>query len=218
MLQAQTAILQRDLIWLNPRVQLKLSEKDQLQVGMEWRTYVFPQRTHHLIGPRLLYTHKLSEKWTIGLGGLHFLAYRPGNPFSETQSITTEWRSNVEVQRFDQALRGLWAQRLNLEQRFFLFNSGTEFALRARYRLEYLHPLSFKEKKYTIKGSIEPMWQYSEIWPYGLFDQVRLRLTCTIPMEPLSIEIGYMYWFQQSAEAATYLSHHIIPISLTLKL
>lgn len=217
-LSAQVSLLQRDLLWLNPRVEVSMGSKDKLSVEMEWRTFIFPQRTHQLIGPSLLYQHDLNDQWNVGFGGLHFLAYQPGNPFVETQEVTTEWRLHQEATYFQKSTKGTWAQRAKVEQRFFLLEEGTSFVLRTRYRLEYRYPFLWLKRKQQLRASAEPMWQFAEQLPFGHFDQVRLRLTLRVPIKPLELEIGYMYWFQQSGRPSEYLSHHIVPIGLTLKL
>lgn len=227
-IKAQKNILQQQQLWYSYYNTLSINKYWQLQTDVQERHFINPLKQHQF----LLRTHlhyRLSDTWSAGVGGALFLV-GSANPFSTQNLIIPELRPHIEFNQKQKTVLFALSQRYRFEARFFHNTSGNELAegydfgnFRCRYRFTVEYPVKLKnatQSPLKLKFADEIFLNFGKNITYNTFDQNRIYLALIYALIPekLSLETGYLHWFQQRSTGNAYFSRHIIYLSVQHKI
>lgn len=207
---AQTST--ESLIW--PRYQLDWQINDHWSVRQEVenRMYWFPFRQHQFLS-RTHLLRPINNQWKWGFGYTHFFQYVPQNPWAEDLSAHLELRPQLELSNKTPLGEGfVLGHRYWAEFRFFESGDGFDFgALRLRYNLS----LGWTKNHWRITANTEPMINWGPAVRRNVFDQNRLGLAVRRKLNNrLSLETGYIHWYQQMPDGDRFTERHILRLTL----
>jgi hypothetical protein len=219
-------VTRQALYWTRYYLQTSLSPRLTLHLEADNRRFVQPHAHHHLIAHGRLH-YRLGRRADVA-AGLTYSRQSPQLPGSGGLTVP-EWRP-VQEANLSQPLgqRLALGHRLRTDERFIRRNGpeglqpGHDFTLRLRYRLQLTWRLSPKAKKtgwWMAKLADELM--VNPIRPEALpfFDQNRIYAGLEYGFSPrLSVEVGYLHWYQQRPSSKDYFARDIVRFTLYHKL
>ncbi|WP_045971000.1 DUF2490 domain-containing protein [Flavobacterium sp. 316] len=224
--QAQKNITKQQLIWYGYYNILNINDNWNLKSEIQERQFVKPTAQHQLVF-RTNLERKLIDKWNSSVG-LTFFLQSSHNPNSESKQVIPELRPDVGISNKQKVSFFTILQRYKLEARFFNVlkddhrtNEYKFSNFRFRYQLGLDFLLFEKEKsdKVILKIKDEVMLNVGKKIVKNTFDQNRIYLGLNYVINPsISVEIGYMNWFQQQSSSVDFYNRDIVRFSLFHKL
>lgn len=225
---AQKSVLQQQQLWYACYNTLVFNKQWQLLTDVQERHFINPTQQHQFLMRTHLH-YRTPNGWSIGAGGSLFIV---GNaiPRNGKNLMVPELRPHIEFNHKTQSgLLGI-SHRYRFEARFFHNTTGSELAegytfgnFRARYRLGVEWPVKFASNTglpLKLKLADEVHLNFGGNITYNTFDQNRiyLGLACDFLPDVLTLETGYLNWFQQRAAGNTYFMRHIFYVSVQQKI
>lgn len=215
----------QDIVWLRYHNILNINERWLLTTEIDVRRFVFPDRAHQWVLPRLHTHYKLSNKLNVGGGAALFLQALPQEQESDVIYTRPEIRLHQEI-NFKQFFGKLSInQRVRVEERFFL---GTDFdrpEFNFRFRYQLLASFSLMEmennQSLQLKVADEIMFNAGANIVNNVFDQNRIYAALQlIHSKNWSTEVGYMHWYQKRSSGTDFFNRNILRITVnhTIKL
>lgn len=210
--------------WLRYSPSFGLGNDWTLKGEIEIRRFVFPDRQHQLLIPRMTFVKRLPNGWDAGAGALYLLQALPQDAESDIALTRPEIRPHQEL-----IMKDSWgavgvSHRYRLEERFRRKTEGDElvsgydFNFRFRYRLQFAYPLNKKEGagELALKLYDEVMVNFGEQVVRNTFDQNRIYLGLDTQLsKQSSLEAGLMNWFQQQSSGDDFRSRYILRITFS---
>lgn len=222
---AQKNITYQNLYWLRYYNQLSFGKKLTWHNEFENRRFNENIQHHFIIHSRIHY--KVLNNLDVGVGVTYSLQ-SPQIPNSVSTLIVPEIRPEQELNfKTDLSKKISLLQRVRVDERFFRKNNGKvlqdgyDFNMRFRYRLQLNYVLSNEEAKVatTFKLADEIMFNTGEKIVYNVFDQNRIYIGLEQGINKnFTIELGYMYWFQQRAQENQFFDRDIVRLTLLHKI
>lgn len=219
---AQKNVTHQQQLWYGYYNSLTFNEKWSLKSEIQERQFINPSAQHQLLF-RTDLEYKLVKNWTALFGGAFFLQ-SPNDPHSESDLVVPELRPNIGFNNKKKGSSITVYHRYKAEARFFhdVANSeltgGYRFSnFRFRYQLGFDFPVLKKDnkEKITVKLKDEVMFNVGNKIVKNTFDQNRIYLALHyVVNSAISVEAGYMNWFQQQKTGVDYYHRDIIRFSL----
>ncbi|OWY24831.1 DUF2490 domain-containing protein [Sphingobacteriales bacterium UPWRP_1] len=225
---AQKSVMQQQQLWYAYYNTLVINKKWQLLTDVQERHFINPVQQHQFLVRTHLH-YRTKTDWSLGAGGSLFIVGNPV-PGGETNLMVPELRPHIEFNHKTKSnLLGI-SHRYRFEARFFHNTAGNELAsgyqfgnFRVRYRLGIELPLKLTSNARTplkLKIADEVHLNFGKNITYNTFDQNRiyLSLSCDLLPDVLSLETGYLNWFQQRTTGNAYFMRHIFYLSVQQKI
>lgn len=219
---AQKNVTHQQQLWYGYYNSLTFNEKWSLKSEIQERQFINPSAQHQLLF-RTDLEYKLVENWTVLFGGAFFLQ-SPNDPHSESDLVVPELRPNIGFNNKQKYSFLAVSHRYKAEARFFHdvendeLTKGYRFSnFRFRYQLGFDIPVFKKglQEKIILKLKDEIMLNVGNKIVKNTFDQNRIYLALNYVVSPaISVEAGYMNWFQQQKSGVDYYQRDIIRLSL----
>ena len=207
----------QNLFWMRLMVQSSLSKRLYLVNEIDNRRFFEANTQHHTIQHNHLH-FRVKPNFDVALGQT-FSWQNPQFPNATMILTVPEVRSFQELNATQMISSKIaFSTRLRVEERFVRKNNGIElldghnFNMRYRFKLQYQFWLG-KNKKDNLKLSNELMVNSGA--NVNFFDQNRLYLGFEHNFtKKLSVEIGYLRWYQQRTQFDTYFQRDIVRFTL----
>jgi hypothetical protein len=220
------------LVWMNYTNNLKINEKFNLISEIHERFFLQPVLQHqNAYRIKLHYKIGKDSNWDVSPGMVFFLQSTPQKQDRTYSLIVPELRPQLEF-NYSQKLKHVTFQhRYRFEARYFHNISSDKKSLedgytfsnfRFRYQFAASIPIvKFKEnQKLQLKIGDELHINLGKKVVDNYFDQNRLFASMIVDVVPsLALELGYLYWYQHSANNDTVHRHYLrIGIHQTIEL
>ncbi|MEO8066371.1 MAG: DUF2490 domain-containing protein [Flavobacteriales bacterium] len=218
----------QQLVWFVYNNTLNFSAKWALVTDIQERRFIQPSAQHQFL-VRTKVQYNLGQGWDVGLGGCIFWQ-SPNDPYSTSDLVVPELRPHLEVSQKQKVRFFRINHRYKVEARFFhnvesgeLRDGYTFRNFRFRYRLGVDVPLwNSKDKKVeylALRVNDEIHLNAGEQVVMNTFDQNRLYAGFSTTVTPnLSIEVGYLNWFQEQSSGDDYYNRNIFRLSINHKI
>lgn len=216
--QAKPVITQ-DIIWLRYHNVLNINERWLLNTEIDVRRFVFPDRAHQWVLPRLHAHYKLNNTLNIGAGAVLFLQTLPQEQENGVVYTRPEIRPHQEINVKQFFGKLSVNHRVRVEERFFLKTGfdGHEFNFRFRYQLMASFPLLVKESRPVLQGKLadEIMFNAGGNIVNNVFDQNRIYAALQlVHSKNWATEVGYMNWYQQRPSGNDFFNRNILRVTV----
>ncbi|MFZ1688112.1 MAG: DUF2490 domain-containing protein [Flavobacteriales bacterium] len=218
----------QQLVWFVYNNTLTFSPKWALATDIQERRFINPSAQHQfLVRTKVQYT--LGQGWDVGLGGCIFWQ-SPNDPNSTSDLVVPELRPHLEVSQKQKVRFFKINHRYKAEARFFHhvqngeLRDGYSFRnFRFRYRLGIDVPLlksaDKKLDRLTLRVNDEIHLNAGEQVVMNTFDQNRIYAGISYSATPdLSIEVGYLNWFQEQPSGDDYFNRNIFRLAINHKI
>lgn len=219
---AQKKVKHQELIWYGYYNTLKFNEKWTLASEIQERYFINPSSQHQLVF-RSNIQRKFIDNWCASVGITLFLQ-SPNDPYSESDLVVPELRPDIGFTNKQKLPFLTVSHRYKVEARFFHDVENNELVggyrfsnFRYRYQLGFDIPILKRENKEKIilKAKNEVMFNVGSKIVKNTFDQNRIYLAVNYTINPkISIEAGYMNWFQQQKSGVDFYNRDILRFSL----
>lgn len=219
---AQKKIINQQLIWYGYYNTLSINENWNLKTEIQERQFINPSAQHQLVF-RANIERKLVESWNASVGMTYFLQ-SSHNPDDASDLVVPELRPDIGFNNRREHSFMTVTHKYKAEARFFHDVKNNELVggyrfsnFRLRYQLGFDIPLLKKEnrEKIIVKVKDEVMFNIGSKIVKNTFDQNRIYLGLHYVITPkLSIEAGYMNWFQQQKTGIDFYNRDIIRFSI----
>ena len=223
---AQKSVTNQNLYWVRYYNQLSLNNKLTWHNELEDRRFFENNRQHHFIMHSRLH-HKISPNIDVAFG-LTYSLQSPQDPNSLTDLVVPEIRPVQEINVSNPISKRLTIQqRFRIDERFIHKNDGKDlidgydFNFRFRYRIQATYKLNKENStlQTTLKVADELMINAGSNIIYNQFDQNRVYLGMEKGVSKhLSLELGYLHWYQQRASGYQFFDRDIIRLTIYHKI
>lgn len=211
----------QSLYWIRYRLQVSLGKGFSYGGEIENRRFFSPDVQNQLIHhSRVRYR---AGRWEFAAGPSYSLAYASFPERGYKQAVH-EFRPVTEVNLDIPVGKTTLAQRLWVDWRFFQSDpdetvfSSSDFRTRFRYRLQVKFPLSgsgSNASRSELKTANEIMVNDRG----NFFDQNRFYLSTDYKLnETFSVELGYVWIYQQRSGTDEFFSRHVVRFTLTQRI
>ncbi|MEC4004567.1 DUF2490 domain-containing protein [Flavobacterium sp. SUN052] len=217
----QKKVNHQQLLWYGYYNSLTINENWNIKSEIQERQFINPTAQHQLV-IRSNIERKIVENF-YGSVGMTFFFHNPNNPDSESKLTVPELRPDIGFELKHKYSFTTISHRYKLEARFFHDTQNNELTggfrfsnFRFRYQLGFDFPI---KKKFSIKLKDEVMLNIGNKIVSNTFDQNRIYLGLNHQLNSkISIEIGYMNWFQEQSSGVDFYNRDIIRFSLFHKI
>ncbi len=219
-------VTNQSLYWLRYYNQLTMNKNWTWHNEFEDRRFFEHHQQHHFIVHSRLH-RQISSNANVALG-LTYSLQSPHDPNATAKLVVPEIRPVQEFNYSHAVTPKLTIQhRLRIDERFIRKNDrkvlldGYDFNVRCRYRLQASYQLRDEKAKMptTIKVSDELMINAGNTILDNQFDQNRIYIGIEQGLHPnLSIELGYLYLYQQRASGYEFFDRDIIRFTIYHKI
>ena len=224
--KAQKTVTHQSLYWLRYYNQFAIHKNWTWHNEIDDRRFFENNKQHHLIMHSRLH-YKIYKNADIAFG-LTYSLQSPQEPNSNTDLVVPELRPVQEINLSNPlGKRFTFHQRLRIEERFLHKNNGMAllegyaFNFRFRYRLQASYKINKEEANNptTLKVADELMINAGRKIIYNQFDQNRIYAGLEQGINKnISIELGYLHWYQQRATGNQFFERDIIRFTLYHKI
>lgn len=217
---AQSRTVDRDnFMWLTYAISKPLQNDFKLSASIQSRRYIFPDRQHQLL-PSIELTKSFPSGISLSAGFTYFWQALPQSR-EDVELVRPELRPYQRIATNRQI--GNWTinHRFTLEERWFRNTEGDQLAdgyffnFRLRYRIMVQRTLN-QSGDLKLVLSDEVMANAGSSITTNIFDQNRIYVGLKKDLSSnTSIDVGYMYWYQQTATIIDFASWHIINIGFS---
>ena len=221
---AQKQVEHQQLVWYAYINTIKFNPTWTLVSEVQERRFINPSAQHQFV-VRAHIHRDLGSGWDAG-AGMSLFFQSPNDPESEIDLVVPELRPHFEV-RLHQKFSALSVDhRYRAEARFFhqvnsnftALEDGYQYSnIRLRYRLQFLYPIvKFNEiRTLGIKAGDELFINLGSTIVNNFFDQNRLFAALNMVFSrTITLEAGYMNWFQQQKSGVDYYNRDILVFTL----
>lgn len=219
-------VTNQSLYWMRYYNQLSLNENWTWHNEIDERRFLINNKHQHFIMHSRIH-YKFYKNADVALGFTYSLQ-DPQEPYSESTLTIPELRIVQEINQNNAITNKFSIQhRIRIDERFFRKNDGTEllkgydFNFRFRYRFQASYKLIEYENKNTttLKMANEIMINAGKNIVYNHFDQNRIYAAVEQELSKnTSVELGYMYWYQQRASGYQFFDRDIIRLTFYHKI
>jgi len=221
---AQKQVEHQQLVWYAYINTIKFNPTWSLVSEVQERRFVNPSAQHQFV-VRAHIHRDLGSGWDAGAGMCLFF-HSPNDPGSEIDLAVPELRPHLEVNLRQKFSSFTVDHRYRAEARFFHHVNSTFTELedgyqygniRLRYRLQFFYPIiKFNEiRTLRIKAGDELLINLGSAIVHNFFDQNRLFAALNMVFSrAITLEAGYMNWFQQQKSGVDYYNRDILVFTL----
>lgn len=213
--QTGKVVTYQNLFWARYYNRLVFNKQWSIHSEVDGRWY-FPEMAIHQLVLRTQGRFKFHENAEAGIGFALFHQY-PHDP-DIRENPAPELRPQQDITLRHPFKYFQLSHRYLLEQRFFrnadhgVLLSGYRFNFRFRYRLQLEAPICKKVKLVLFE---EIMLNFGRTVIRNVFDQNRIYAGIQIEvLKPLSLELGYLNWYQQRNDGDHFFDRDIVRLSI----
>lgn len=219
------SVTTQQLIWLIYNNTISFNKKHFLSTEIFERRFIEEFKSHQ----SLIRTHfhrKLNDHFDGALGFTFFLQ-RPHDPKSTSTLAIPELRPHIEFNYKNHTNHLAFHSRLRFEYRNYRNVVQNELApgYTTNYRVRLLVALDFpilkmgKEKNIKLKLNDEIHFSMAGVYEFGKFDQNRIGIAVVTDVtSTISIETGYLNWYQKRPGVDAYFNRHIFRFGINHKI
>ncbi len=222
-LQAQNKqVTRQSLYWIRYYNQLTINTKWTWHNELEERRFFENNQHHHFIAHSRMH-YKILQNADLAFG-MTYSRQSPQDPHSISHLVVPEIRPAQEITYINSISKRLALQhRIRIDERFIRKNDGEvllpgyNFNFRFRYRLLASFKLNRDSTKRatTLKLANEIMLNAGRNIIYNQFDQNRIYAGIEqVLNKNFSMELGYMYWYQQRPTQYQFFDRDIIRLTI----
>ena len=219
---AQKTVTHQDLFWIRYHNVIRFDPKIIWHNEIEERRFFEGGQHHHFIMHSRLH-YKFDPRAEVG-AGITYSLQSPQFPNSVSDLVVPEIRLVQEINYSTPLSKRIGLhQRFRVDERFIRTNNGMElldgytFNWRFRFRVMATFRLNENvEKNNTIlKVFDELMVNAGSSIVFNQFDQNRIYVGIEqILSKKISVELGYLKWYQQTAAGDLFFNRNIIRLTL----
>ena len=225
---AQKNITNQSLVWYSYLQTLQLSDKLSLQSEIVDRRFMNPDAQHQFLIRTHLHKQLGTSGWDASAGICLFLQ-NPNSPEAAVKLTVPELRPHIQMAYKQQLEKLLIEHRYRLEARLFHntnaqkteLEDGYDFGnFRFRYRLQITIPIVKLGINSSLKLKVADEIHANIGSKIGsnVFDQNRFYISTNVDvLKNLAVELGYINWFQEKADA-TFYNRNILQLSVYHKI
>jgi hypothetical protein len=226
-LKAQTKqITHESFYWTRYYNQIAFGDRWTWHNEIDERRFFKNNEHLHIIAHSRVH-YKILPKVELGAGFTYSLQKNKDPNLMSTLDIP-ELRPNQEIS-YSNSISKRWKlqQRFRIDERFFRKNDGHnltdgyDFNFRFRYRMQAAFRINKEEieKSTTLKVADEIMLNTGKKIVYNTFDQNRIYAALEQGLsQSFSVELGYMYLYQQRPAAYHFFERDIIRLTIFQKI
>lgn len=225
--QTSKNVVEQELAWLAYKATYRFNDRWSVNMDVQERFFVNPAAQHQSVF-RPTATRVLGTGWDLGAGMCLYLQ-SPNDPHAPSYLVVPELRPHVELNGKQQLRYFRVVQRIKAEARYFHAVEGDalgegyafrNFRLRCRIGLDV--PLvtagAGRLERLGFAASDELLVNAGSRILYNVFDQNRVYLGLYSALSPgLTIELGYLNWFQQRQSGRDFYDRHILRLGVNQK-
>lgn len=215
-------VTNQSLYWVRYYNQLTLAPRWSWHNEIDNRRFLKHSKQHHLIFHSHVH-YKIAQNFEVA-AGFTYSRQSPQSPDATTVLVIPELRPFQEMILTNSLTkRFTLIQRLRVDERFIHKNNGKillegyDFNVRFRYRLQAAIVVS-KERnplQTTLKVADEIMANAGKAIVLNQFDQNRIYVGIEQSLgNKVSLELGYLHWFQQRSSGYQFFSRDIVRLTL----
>ncbi len=223
---AQKTVTNQSLYWMRYYNQLNFNNKFTWHNEFEDRRFFKNNIQHHIIiHSRLHYKIYHNADFAVGIT---YSLQSPQDPEAIQKLVIPEVRPEQEINFSQQtSKRFSFMQRFRIDERFIHNNNGKNlikgygFNFRFRYKFQINYWLNRKISKFktVFKIADEIMINTGKNIIYNQFDQNRIYAGVEHEINKnLSLEFGYLRWYQQKSTGYQFYNREIIRLTLYHKI
>ena len=205
----------QNLLWTRYLLKFKVSEKWTPFFDVEERMYMFPFRQHHFL-PSVGANYKLDQNFSLTASMMYFELTLPQDPNADFKEIFRELRPQASI-NFSYDINERWSflSRFKVEWRYIKRPFQSDYVFR-NYRFRMRMGLNYQiSRKWNVKFLEEVLFNAGSNIVRNVFDQNRLSAGINYNINAnLSLETGYLYWFQQQFTGDDFFSRNIVYFTL----
>lgn len=219
-------ITHQQLIWYGYFNTIEFPNKLFLTTEIQERRFLNPGKQHQYL-TRMHLHYKASNGWDAALGFTYFLQ-SPQDPYSTSHLTVPELRPHIEFNYKQSTGKITVSHRYKAEWRFFHNTSNGELTegywdyFRFRYRIGLDFTLLKKESRnqfLKLKINDEIHINAGSAIIKNVFDQNRVYIGLNYQLnKALSLELGYLNWFQQRTSGDQFYNRNIARITIFHKI
>jgi hypothetical protein len=224
LLAQQKEVTKQSLYWVRYYNQLTFNPRWSWHNEIDDRRFLKYNKQQHLIFHSHVH-YKLAQNLEAA-AGFTYSRQSPQSPDASTDLIVPELRPFQEMTWSSLLARRLTLiQRLRIDERFIHKNNGKvllegyDFNFRFRYRIQAALVVSKAENRFqtTLKVADEIMINSGKAIVLNQFDQNRIYVGIEQSFgKKVSLEAGYLHWFQQRSSGYQFFSRDIIRFTLSI--
>jgi hypothetical protein len=218
----QKEVTKQSLYWMRYYNQLTFNPRWSWHNEIDDRRFFKYNKQQHLIFHSHVH-YKLSQNFDAAFG-FTYSRQSPQSPDASTELIVPELRPFQEI-TVSNLLAGRFTliQRLRIDERFIHKNNGKvlldgyDFNIRFRYRIQAALAVLKQGSQFqtTLKVADEIMINAGKAIIINQFDQNRIYVGIEQSLgKKVSLEAGYLHWFQQRSSGYQFFSRDIIRLTL----
>lgn len=218
----QKELTKQSLYWMRYYNQLTFNTRWSWHNEVDDRRFLKYNKQQHLIFHS--HVHYKLAKNLDAAAGFTYSRQSPQSPDASTKLVVPELRPFQEVTYSNLLVRRLTlVQRLRVDERFIHKNNGKEllegydFNFRFRYRIQAAIAVSKESNQFQtiIKAADEIMINAGKAIVLNQFDQNRIYVGVEQSLgKKVSLEVGYLHWFQQRSSGYQFFSRDIVRLTL----
>jgi hypothetical protein len=224
----QKNITNQSLVWYTYFQTLQFNDKLWLNSEVVERRFLNPDAQHQFLIRSHLHKKLGIRGWEASVGMCLFLQ-NPNSPNATIILTMPELRPHIQMTYKQQLKLVTLEHRYRLEARFFHntnqpkteLEDGYDFGnFRFRYRLQATIPILKLgiDRAFKLKIADEIHANIGSKIGSNVFDQNRIFIAANVDVLPnLAVEMGYMNWFQEKADA-TFYNRNILQFSVFHKI
>jgi hypothetical protein len=220
---AQKTVDNQSLIWYGYFQNLKINDRFSIHTDFQERHFIAPVSKQSQFVVRTIFKTRIASNWDAGVGFCFFLTNT--DPTVTYNLETPELRPQIELSNKQKLKHVTVSHRFRLEARFFHNTSGDHLVdgynfgnMRVRYQLGVeLLLRKPKEEKHALRLRLmdEMMLNFGKKIKYNMFDQNRVYVALQYSPSPaITLEAGYMNWFQQRASGDKFFNRQIFRFNI----
>ncbi|WP_306352223.1 DUF2490 domain-containing protein [Flavobacterium sp. '19STA2R22 D10 B1'] len=226
--QQSKEVTHQQLIWYGYNTTVSFSANWYLVSEVQERHFIDPLAQHQLLFRTELHRN-LGKEWNTSVGMTVFLQ-SPNDPESTSNLIVPELRPNIEFVYKQKLSFGILSHRYKAEARYFHNTANGELTtgytfgnFRFRYQIGLEIPILKSKQQQRDLLSVRVMdevhFNTGGNIVKNVFDQNRVYLALNYKITPkLSIEAGYLNWYQQRASGYEFYNRDIIRFTVFHKI
>jgi len=214
-------------LWYGYHLNWKINKEWFAIAEIQERHFVSPLAQSQLLGR--VHLHKNIGAYDAGVGMSLFFS-SPNNPNETERLVVPEMRPHVEFNTVKNVGFGTVHQRYKVEARYFHNSEGGTLAngyyfgnFRLRMQLGLRVPIvrnrNDNSNKMTVKVQEEILLNAGRRIVKNVFDQNRIYVALDYNFsKTLSVEMGYLNWFQQQSSGTKFYDRDIIRFTIYQKI
>lgn len=214
-------VTKQNLLWFAYFNTIQFTPKWSSTFDIQERIFTDKLKQHQLVFREQINFH-MPKQWVASIGFTYFLQ-SPHNPYSSSNLMVPELRPHIQLSNRNTINDNFFVQhQYRIEKRFFRNATNSELisGYNTNYRFRYQLSLNYnvfkiKKQPVTLRVSNEIHINAGKTIVKNVFDQNRIYTGINFRIsEYLTVETGYLNWFQQRASGNEFFNRNIFRVTV----